>query len=122
MSLLRAIGAGTLVGAVAALGIYTAIGPDDLGRAAVPAEPTFAPVPTPTVTELADCEAPAVLRKGVCVTTEPGPRVTATTGSSAPTSARRTSRPPTATTEAAEERDDDEPGHDDEGEGEDDDD
>src|SRR6478609_6554246 len=117
VSLIRAVTTGSLIGVATAVGIFVAAGPDDLGRAAAPAAPTFAPVPTPTVTELADCEAPAVLRTGVCVTTEPGPRVTATTGSSAPTSAQRTSRPPTATTEAADERDDDEPGHDDEREG-----
>ena len=75
MSLVRAVTVGSLVGAVAALGIYNAVGPDDLGRAAVSAPPTFAPVPTPTVTQLADCVAPAVLKKGVCVTTKPGPRV-----------------------------------------------
>ena len=73
MSLIRAVTAGTLVGAAAALGIFVAVGPDDLGRAAAPAAPTFAPVPTPTVTQLADCTPPAVLTKGVCVTTEAGP-------------------------------------------------
>ena len=76
MSLIRAVTAGTLVGAVAALGIYVALGPEDLGRPGVPATPTFAPVPTPTVTRLADCTPPAVLRKGLCVTTKPGPTVT----------------------------------------------
>ena len=75
MTLTRAVSAGTLVGAAAALSIYAAAGPDDLGRVAAPAAPTSAPVPTPTVTQLADCVAPAVLEKGVCVTTKPGPRV-----------------------------------------------
>ena len=78
MSLIRAVSAGTLVGAVAALSIYAAVGPDDLGRVAAPAPPTFAPVPTPTVTQLAGCTPPAVLTKGVCVTTKPGPRVVVT--------------------------------------------
>ena len=61
MTLTRAVSAGTLVGAAAALAIYAAAGPDDLGRVAAPAAPTSAPVPTPTVTQLADCVAPAVL-------------------------------------------------------------
>ena len=108
MSLPFAVGAGTLVGAVAALGIYSATGPDDVGRASVPAAPTFAPVPTPTVTQLADCVAPAVLKKGLCVTTKPGPRITsASPAPSAPTTVQRTTRAPAATTEPAEEHDDD---------------
>ena len=123
MSLPFAVGAGTLVGAVAALGIYSAIGPDDLGRASAPAAPTFAPVPTPTVTQLADCIAPAVLKKGVCVTTEPGPRITsAPPAPSAPTTAQRTTRAPAATAEPAEERDDDDGDHEDEHDGDGDDD
>ena len=118
MSLPFAVGAGTLVGAVAALGIYSAIGPDDLGHASAPAAPTFAPVPTPTVTQLADCIAPAVLKKGVCVTTEPGPRITsAPPAPSAPTTVQRTTRAPAATTEPAEEHDDD-GDHEDEHDGE----
>lgn len=75
MTLTRAVSAGTLVGAAAALAIYAAAGPEDLGRVAAPAAPTSAPVPTPTVTQLADCVAPAVLEEGVCVTTKPGPVV-----------------------------------------------
>lgn len=75
MTLTRAVSAGTLVGAAAALAIYAAAGPEDLGRVAAPAAPTSAPVPTPTVTQLADCVAPAVLEKGVCVTTKAGPVV-----------------------------------------------
>ena len=75
MTLTRAVSAGTLVGAAAALAIYAAAGPEDLGRVAAPAAPTSAPVPTPTVTQLADCVAPAVLEEGVCVTTTPGPVV-----------------------------------------------
>jgi len=102
VSLPRAVLGGTLVGAVAALGFYTAIGPDDLGRAAVPAPPTFAPVPTPTVTQLVVCVPPAKLTKGVCVTVKPGPTITARpTGGAAPTSAPRPA-PPQRTTDAQE--------------------
>ena len=75
MTLTRAVSAGTLVGAAAALAIYAAAGLEDLGRVAAPAAPTSAPVPTPTVTQLADGVAPAVLDNGVCVTTKPGPVV-----------------------------------------------
>ncbi len=70
MSLIRTVTAGALVGSVAALGIFVSVGPDDMGRAAAPAAPTYAPVPTPTVTQLADCKPPAKLKKGVCVTTK----------------------------------------------------
>ena len=51
MSLVRAVTAGTLAGAVAAFGIYVSLGPDDLGRASLHATPTYPPVPTPTVTQ-----------------------------------------------------------------------
>ena len=92
MSLIRAVTTGSLIGVATAVGIFVAAGPDDLGRAAAPAAPTFAPVPTPTVTELADCEKPAVLKKGVCVTTKPGPSITvaAPAGGGSTTSAPRT--------------------------------
>ena len=91
MSLIRAVTTGSLVGVATAVGIFVAAGPDDLGRAAAPAAPTFAPVPTPTVTQLADCAPPAVLKKGVCVTTKPGPKITvAAPSTGAPTSAPRT--------------------------------
>jgi hypothetical protein len=92
VSLIRAVTTGSLIGVATAVGIFVAAGPDDLGRAAAPAAPTFAPVPTPTVTELADCEKPAVLKKGVCVTTKPGPRITvaAPAGGGSTTSAPRT--------------------------------
>ena len=122
MTLTRAVSAGTLVGAAAALSIYAAVGPDDLGRVAAPAAPTFAPVPTPTVTQLADCVAPAVLKKGVCVTTKPGPVVVVpATAPRAPAPARapRTTPPPSAAVTDdrvdAEADDHDEPddGHDD---------
>ena len=78
MSLVRAVTVGTVVGAVAALGIYVAAGPEDLGHVAEPATPTYPPVPTATVTQLADCTPPEVLENGFCVTTKPGPKVTAT--------------------------------------------
>jgi hypothetical protein len=102
------------VGAVAALSLYNSMGPDDMGRAAVAAPPTFAPVPTPTVTQLADCVAPAVLTKGICVTTKPGPRVVVQDPTPrAPATAPRTSRPAT-TDEGTDEREDDDDDHEDE--------
>ncbi len=79
MSLTTTIGVGALLGAVAAFAVYTAAAPGDEALAAAPAVPTFAPVPTPTVTQTAeDCESPAVLTKGECVITKPGPRVVVT--------------------------------------------
>lgn len=103
MSLPRAVVAGTLVGAVAALGLYSTMGPDDLGRAAVPAPPTFAAVPTPTVTQLADCIPPAQLKAGACVTVKPGPTVTVPPPrTSTPTTAQRTAPAPRTTTDAQE--------------------
>ena len=90
MSLIRTVTAGALVGSVAALGIFVSIGPDDMGRAAAPAAPTFAPVPTPTVTQLADCTPPAKLKKGVCVTTKVVTRTAAVASTGAPTSSPRT--------------------------------
>jgi eukaryotic-like serine/threonine-protein kinase len=100
VSLIRTVTAGALVGSVAALGIFVSVGPDDMGRAAAPAAPTFAPVPTPTVTELADCTPPAKLKKGVCVTTEVVTRTAAVVSSGAPTSAGRTTPPRTTPTRA----------------------
>ena len=73
------------------------LGPDDMGRAAAPAAPTFAPVPTPTVTQLADCTPPAKLEKGVCVTTKVVTRTAAVASTGAPTSSPRTT-PRTAPT------------------------
>lgn len=108
MSIVRAVTVGSLVGAAAALGIYASMGPDDMGRAAEPAPPTFAPVPTPTVTQLADCTPPAVLAKGVCVTTKPGPKVTVAVPAPRPastTSARTTA--PVATEEREDDHEDD---------------
>ena len=92
MSLIRTVTAGALVGSVAALGIFVSLGPDDMGRAAAPAAPTFAPVPTPTVTQLADCTPPAKLEKGVCVTTKVVTRTAAVASTGAPTSSPRTTR------------------------------
>jgi len=121
VSLIRTVTAGAFVGSVAALGIFMSLGPDDMGRAAAPSAPTYAPVPTPTVTQLADCTPPAKLKKGVCVTTK---TVTATVGaaavasSGAPTSSPRTTpRPspspsPSATDPALEELRDDHNGDD----------
>lgn len=110
MSLPRAIAVGALVGAVAALGIFVSMGPDDLGRVDVQAPPTFAPVPTPTVTQLNDCVPPAVLKKGYCVTTKPGPRVVVQvpwTGST--TSAQRTAPQPAPAPRTADQQNQDQP-------------
>ena len=89
MSLIRTVTAGALVGSVAALGIFVSLGPDDMGRAAAPAAPTFAPVPTPTVTQMADCTPPAKLKKGVCVTTKVVTRYAAVTSTGTPSSSPR---------------------------------
>jgi hypothetical protein len=89
VSLIRTVTAGALVGSVAALGIFVSLGPDDMGRAAAPAAPTYAPVPTPTVTQLADCTPPAKLKKGVCVTTKVVTRTAAVASTGAPTSSPR---------------------------------
>ena len=92
MSLIRTVTAGALVGSVAALGIFVSLGPDDMGRAAAPAAPTYAPVPTPTVTQLADCTPPAKLKKGVCVTT----KVVSVSGSAVASTGAPTSSPRSA--------------------------
>ncbi|MFL6165105.1 MAG: hypothetical protein ACJ710_02400 [Ornithinibacter sp.] len=97
MSLIRTVTAGALVGSVAALGIFVSLGPDDMGRAAAPAAPTYGPVPTPTVTRLADCTPPAKLKKGVCVTTKVVVRSAAVASTGTPTSSPR-STPRTAPT------------------------
>lgn len=109
MSLIRAVSAGTLVGAVAALSIYAAVGPDDLGRVAAPVPPTFAPVPTPTVTQLAECTPPAVLTKGVCLTTKPGPRIVVTVAAPrVPAPAPRSTTPRAVVPDAEDDGDEDE--------------
>lgn len=76
MSLSSTIATGTLVGGLLAVGVYVATGPSDQAATKVSVAPSFAPVPTPTVTHLADCVKPAKLEKGVCVTHKPGPTVT----------------------------------------------
>lgn len=116
MSLIRTVTAGTFVGSVAALGIFVSVGPDDMGRAAAPAAPTFAPVPTPTVTQLADCTPPAKLKKGICVTTKVvSVYAPAVSSAGSPTSAPRAtpiSAPsPTATEPSEEPRGEDERDH-----------
>ena len=76
MSLSTTIGAGALIGGVAAFAVYAAAAPGDQAPAAASVPATFAPVPTPTVTQTAeDCEPPAVLTQGECLITEPGPTV-----------------------------------------------
>ena len=120
MSLIRAVTTGSLIGVATAVGIFVAAGPDDLGRVAAPAAPTFAPVPTPTVTQLADCEKPAVLKKGICVTTKPGPPITVaapSSGGGSPTPAPRTA-PRTAPAPAPATTDEDQEQHDDDAEDE----
>ena len=77
MSLATTIGAGTLLGGLLAVGVYTAIAPSDAVPASAHVVPTYAPVPTPTVTaEAKDCVAPAVLEDDECVVHQPGPTVT----------------------------------------------
>ena len=85
MSLATTIGAGTLLGTVLAIGVYTAVAPDDTVPAAVEVAPTYGPVPTPTVTvEAEGCADPAVLEDGECVVHAPGPTVTVTPAAPAP--------------------------------------
>ncbi|HET7761215.1 MAG TPA: hypothetical protein VFL46_02575 [Phycicoccus sp.] len=77
MSLATTIGAGTLLGGLLAVGVYTAIAPSDAVPASVHVAPTYAPVPTPTVTvEAEDCVAPAVLEGDECVVHQAGPTTT----------------------------------------------
>ena len=90
MSLATTIGAGTLLGTVLAIGVYTAVAPDDTVPAAVEVAPTYGPVPTPTVTvEAEGCADPAVLEDGECVVHAPGPTVTVTPAAPAPVAAAR---------------------------------
>ncbi|HMM97145.1 MAG: hypothetical protein IE926_16390 [Micrococcales bacterium] len=76
MSLSTTIATGTLLGGLLAVGVYAATAPSDQVAATVKVAPTFGPVPTPTVTHLAPCAAPAKLEHGVCVTHVPGPTFT----------------------------------------------
>lgn len=77
MSLATTIGAGALLGTVLAVGVYNVVAPSDAVPASVEVAPTYAPVPTPTVTEEAeDCVDPAVLEDDECVVHKPGPTVT----------------------------------------------
>lgn len=78
MSLSTTIGVGLLIGGAAALAVYASVAPLEEVAVALPAVPTLAPVPTPTVTVMAaDCEAPAVLTDGECVLTTSGPVIQA---------------------------------------------
>ncbi len=77
MSLATTIGAGTLLGGILAVGVYSALAPADTVSASVPAAPTYAPVPTRTVSvESEDCVGKAVLVGDECVLHVPGPTVT----------------------------------------------
>ena len=76
MSLSTTIATGTLLGGLLAVGAYVATAPSDQVSATVPVAPTYAPVPTPTITQVADCVSPAKLEHGACVTHKPGPTVT----------------------------------------------
>jgi hypothetical protein len=79
VSLATTIGAGALLGTVLAVGVYNVVAPSDAVPASVEVAPTYAPVPTPTVTEEAeDCVDPAVLEDDECVVHKPGPTVTVT--------------------------------------------
>ena len=79
MSLATTIGAGTLIGGVAAFAVYAAAAPSDQAPAAVSVPASFAPVPTVTVTQTADdCVAPAVVKGDECVVVKPGPTVVVT--------------------------------------------
>ncbi len=76
MSLSTTIATGTLLGGLLAVGVYATTAPSDQVSATVPVAPTYGPVPTPTVTQVADCVSPAKLEHGVCVTHKPGPTIT----------------------------------------------
>lgn len=125
MSLSTTIATGTLLGGLLAGGVYAATAPSDAVSANVPVAPTFAPVPTPTVTHLAGCLKPAKLEHGICVTHKPGPTITlpASTGSSQQASstngrsATRTTQPSTSgpSTPPATDGDDEGEDHGDEG-------
>ena len=72
MSLTTTIGAGSLIGAVAAFAVYATASPTE-DAVVAPVAASVSPVPTPTVTQTADgCEPPAVLTGSECVLTTPG--------------------------------------------------
>lgn len=72
MSLTTTIGAGSLIGAVAAFAVYAAASPNE-DAVTAPVAARISPVPTPTVTQTADdCEPPAVLTGSECIVTTPG--------------------------------------------------
>ncbi|QIM20517.1 hypothetical protein G7075_04175 [Phycicoccus sp. HDW14] len=115
MSLSSTIATGTLVGSLLAVGVYATTGPPDRAATTVPVAPTFAPVPTPTVTHLAGCRAPAKLEHGVCVTHEPGPVVvlpaaprSSGTGTSSSGRSRPATKAPTSDPVAGDDHEDDE--------------
>ena len=104
MSLFRSLLLGVALGGVVATGVYSAVASPP--RAAVPVPATFAPVPTPTRTVLADCEPPAKLVKGACVTTVPGPVVVVAAGPAGGAAGSATGPGSTLGTAEAEDRDD----------------
>jgi hypothetical protein len=77
VSLSAPIGAGLLLGSLAAFAVYSSAAPLDGDAGAVPTPvPTVSPVQRPTVTVMAPgCESPAVLVEGECVVISPGPTV-----------------------------------------------
>lgn len=76
MSLSVPIGAGLLIGGLAAFAVYASAAPLEVETVAPATVAASTPVPRPTVTVLAEgCEAPAVLVGGECVVTAPGPTV-----------------------------------------------
>ncbi|MGA8044723.1 MAG: hypothetical protein WCA30_00495 [Dermatophilaceae bacterium] len=77
MSLSAPIGAGLLIGGLAAFAVYSSAAPLEQEAVTAPtAVPTAAPVPRPTVTLMAPgCESPAVLVQGECLVTSRGPTI-----------------------------------------------
>ncbi|KAB7743961.1 hypothetical protein GA707_10850 [Nostocoides sp. F2B08] len=77
MSLSAPIGAGLLIGGLAAFAVYSSAAPIDEAAVGVPTStPTLAATARPTVTLMAPgCEPPAVLVEGECLVTVPGPTI-----------------------------------------------
>lgn len=78
MPLTTTIGAGALIGGIAAFAVYASASPRE-EAAARTVVATFGAVPTPTVTQPAEgCEPPAVLTGSECVLTTPGRTIVVT--------------------------------------------
>ncbi len=100
MSLSTTIATGTLLGGLLAVGVYATTAPSDQVSATVPVAPTYGPVPTPTVTQVADCVSPAKLEHGLCVTHKPGPTITIPAAAQ-PAGTTRAAAPAARTTSAS---------------------